>query len=244
VARLQAALAAQQAGRIVEAIAIYDTVIASHPGLFDAWHMRGVAHFQLLAFDAAERDIRRALEIEPALDAARRNLELVIGGRLSMADVESLCRAVLPHYSALVVAPPVPPLDGVAAGSRVFVIDAGAPAPVVDTLVRDAAVRGAEVVTMAVEPGRTIGGEKAAALASAGSRDVVVCAGCSRPLGDWTLDSHPRATALVVDGPDLATMIDRLREVSGQGRRQVRLAAPSIAVIDPDPLPCHRGGLP
>ena len=50
--------------------------------------------------------------------------------------------------------------------------------------------------------------------------------------------------ALVVDGPDLATMIDRLREVSGQGRRQVRLAAPSIAVIDPDPLPCHRGGLP
>jgi hypothetical protein len=39
-------------------------------------------------------------------------------------------------------------------------------------------------------------------------------------------------------------MIDRLREVSGQGRRQVRLAAPSIAVIDPDPLPCHRGGLP
>ena len=46
---LQGALAAQQAGRVAEAIAIYDTVIASHPGLFDAWHMRGVAHFQLLA---------------------------------------------------------------------------------------------------------------------------------------------------------------------------------------------------
>lgn len=242
--RLQAALAAQQAGRIAEAIAIYDTVVASHPEIFDAWHMRGVAHFQLLAFDAAERDIRRALAIEPALDAARRNLELVIGGRRSMADVESLCRAVLPRYAALVVAPPVPPLDSVEAGSRVFVIDAGAPTPIVDTLVRDAAERGAEVLTMTVEPGRTIGGDDALALASADSRDVVVCAGCSRPLGDWTLDSHSRATALVVDGPDLATMIDRLREVSGQGRRQVRLAAPSIAVIDPDPLPCHRGGLP
>lgn len=244
VARMHAALAAQRAGRLAEAIAIYGDVVAGHPAIFDAWHMRGVAHFQLLEFDAAERDIRRALEIEPGLDAARRNLDLVIEGRRALADVEALCRAVLPRYGALVVAPAVPPLDGVAAGDRVYVIDAGAPAPIVESLVRDAAGRGAGVVTMTVDRGRTIRGDDALALASADGGDVIVCAGCSRPLGDWTLDSHARATTLVVDGADLPSVIDRLREASGQGRRRVRLAALARAAVETDPLPCYRGRLP
>ena len=244
VARMHAALAAQRAGRLVEAIAIYGDVVAGHPAIFDAWHMRGVAHFQRLEFDAAERDIRRALEIEPGLEAARRNLDLVIEGRRALADVESLCRAVLPRYGALVVAPAVPPLDGVAAGDRVYVIDAGAPAPIVVSLVRDAAGRGAGVVTMTVDRGRTIGGDDAPALASAGAGDVIVCAGCSRPLGDWTLHSHARATTLVVDGAGLPDVIDRLREASGQGRRRVRLAALARAAVETDPLPCYRGSLP
>jgi hypothetical protein len=121
-----------------EAIAIYDTVIASHPGLFDAWHMRGVAHFQLLAFDAAERDIRRALEIEPALDAARRNLELVIGGRLPWPTWNPLSRRVAALFRAR-RRPARASARRRRGGKPRVVIDAGAPAPVVDTLVRDAA---------------------------------------------------------------------------------------------------------
>ena len=109
---------------------------------------------------------------------------------------------------------------------------------------RDAAGRGAGVVAMTVDRGRTIGGDDALTLASAGAGDVIVCAGCSRPLGDWTLDSHARATTLVVDGADLPDVIDRLREASGQGRRRVRLAALARTAVETDPLPCYRGSLP
>ena len=239
---LQGALAAQQAGRVAEAIAIYDTVIASHPEIFDAWHMRGVAHFQLLAFDAAERDIRRALEIAPALDAARRNLALVLQGR-RIADEEAvLCREVLPRYLPLAVDPAVPPLEGVDAATRVVVLAAGASAAAIDALVGEGRQRGATIARIDVERGRVIDGEDAALLAATGGRDVVVCAGCARALGDWTLEARPRATALVVDGPDLATFIDRLREISGQGRRRVRLSVDAGVAIDLRPLPHLPGG--
>jgi hypothetical protein len=238
VARLHAALAAQQAGRIVDAIAIYDEVIASNPDIFDAWHMRGVAHYQLLSFDAAERDIRRALEIEPRLEAAHRNLGLVLHGRRVVdGEIVALCQDVLPRYRPLVVDPAVPLLEGVDAATRVLVLAAGARAEVVRALVREAERCRAAVGTIDVERGRAIDGEDAALLAATGERDVVVCAGCARALGDWTLEARPRATALVVDGPDLATFIDRLREVSGQGRRPVRLALDAGAAIDLGPLP-------
>ena len=237
---LQAALAAQQAGRIAEAIAIYDTVIASHPAIFDAWHMRGVAHFQLLAFEAAERDIRRALEIEPALDAARRNLALVLQGRRIADEEAALCREVLPRYLPLAVDPAVSPLEGVDAATRVVVLVAGSSAASVEALVGEAQRRAATIVRIDVERGRSIADEDAALLAATGERDVVVCAGCARALGDWTLAARPRATALVVDVPDLATFIDRLREVSGQGRRPVRLALDAGAAIDLGPLPHAR----
>ena len=235
------ALATQRAGRLAEAIALYDAVIGDAPALFDAWHMRGVARFQALEFDAAETDIRRALAIAPQSAAAQGNLDLVIEGRRIARDEAALCRAVLPRYRALVVDPAVPPLHGVGAGTRVFVLDAGAHASTADALARAARDRGAEVVAIAVERGRTVDVANAAALAASGPRDVVACVGCTRPLGDWTLDAHPRATALVADGPDLAALCDRLREMSGQGRRQVRLATIAEAAIDPGALPCHRG---
>jgi tetratricopeptide (TPR) repeat protein len=235
------ALAAQRAGRLAEAIALYDAVIGAAPALFDAWHMRGVARFQALEFDAAEADIRRALAIEPQSAAARGNLDLVIEGRRIARDEEALCRAVLPRYRPLVVEHAVPPLHGVGGGTRVFVLDAAAHARWADALARAARDRGAEVVAIAVERGRAVDGANAAALAASGSGDVVVCVGCARPLGDWTLDARPRAAALVADGPDLAALCDRLRELSGQGRRQVRLAAIAGVAIDPEALPCHRG---
>jgi len=235
------ALATQRAGRLAEAIALYDGVIDEAPALFDAWHMRGVARFQAFEFDAAEADIRRALAIAPQSAAAQGNLDLVIEGRRIARDEAALCRAVLPRYRPLVVDPAVPPLHGVGAGTRVFVLDAGAHASTADALARAARDRGAEVVAIAVERGRTVDVANADALAASGPRDVVACVGCTRPLGDWTLDAHPRAAALVADGPDLAALCDRLREISGQGRRQVRLAAIAGAAIDPGALPCHRG---
>ncbi len=218
--RLRAALAAQQSGRVADAIAAYDEVIAVRPDLFDAWHMRGVARFQRLEFDLAERDIRRALEIAPGLEAARGNLALVVQGRRIAEDEVALCREVLPRYAPHAVDPPVAPLDGAAAGERVFVLDAADATVTADALAREAASRGASVVRMAVVRGRAIGGDDAARLASCGARDFVACVGTGRPLGDWTLEARPRAMALVAVDGGLPSFIDRLREASGQGRRR------------------------
>lgn len=235
--RLRAALAAQQSGRIADAIAVYDEVIAARPDLFDAWHMRGVARFQRLEFDLAERDIRRALEIAPRLEAARGNLALVVQGRRIAEDEVALCREVLPRYAPLAVDPPVAPLDGVAAGDRVFVLDAADAPETADALARDAAARGASIVRVAVERGRAIGGDEAARLASCGARDVVACAGTGRPLGDWTLDARPRAMALVAVDGGLPAFLDRLREASGQGRRRVRVALAPGSGLDLASIP-------
>ena len=69
---------------------------------------------------------------------------------------------------------------------------------------------------------------------------LVIAAGTGFLLGDWTLDCAPHAIALVVDGARLAPVEDRLRELSGQRRRRVRLAATHAAPIDLEPLPHWR----
>ena len=86
-------------------------------------------------------------------------------------------------------------------------------------------------------PGATIRGT---VLGAAAAGDVIVAAGTGVALGDWTLACAPHAIALVVDGAGLAPVQDRLRELSGQGRRRVRLAATSDAPVDLDPLPHWR----
>jgi tetratricopeptide (TPR) repeat protein len=59
--RLVAALAAQQAGRLDEAAAGYEAVLADAPDEFDALHMLGVVHFQRREFERALTLIDRAL---------------------------------------------------------------------------------------------------------------------------------------------------------------------------------------
>ena len=129
------------------------------------------------------------------------------------------------------------------AATRVVVLAAGASAAAIDALVGEGRRRGAAIARIDVERGRVIDGEDAALLAATGGRDVVVCAGCARALGDWTLEARPRATALVVDGPDLATVHrpaarDLGRRVAGgcaSSRRRRRGGRPR-------PLPHASGG--
>ncbi|MFO1283500.1 MAG: SEC-C metal-binding domain-containing protein [Burkholderiales bacterium] len=231
-----AALEAQKAGRLVEAIAAYDRVIERDPDLFDAWHMRGVAYLQCLDFDAAERDIRQALVLAPGFAAARANLRLVINGRQVAADEVELCRRLLPRYAPLAVDPPVHPLDGVVAGDRVFVIDAADRADVADALDREAMARGALITRAAVSSGRTLDDGVASELVAQGAGAMVVYVGTGRPFGDWILRARPRALVMVVVGGDLLAFVDRLREASGQGARQVRIALASDAHLDIAPI--------
>jgi hypothetical protein len=232
------ALAAQRSGRVDDAIAIYDEVISETPTSFDAWHMRGVAHFQRFDFDAAERDIRHSLALSPAAPAARQNLSLVLQGRRLAMNEDALCREVISRYAPLVVDPPRSPLDGASAGMRVFVLDAcHAGSALADALEEEAFSRGAAVTRVAVAAGRVIEGDIAVSLASSGARDVIACVGCTRPLGDWTLTARPAATSLIVDRARLAVFLERLRELSGQGRQRVRLACSDGAPSLPMSLP-------
>jgi tetratricopeptide (TPR) repeat protein len=76
--RLVAALAAQQAGRLDEAAAGYEAVLADAPDEFDALHMLGVVHFQRREFERALTLIDRALGIRPTNPAAKLNRGLAV----------------------------------------------------------------------------------------------------------------------------------------------------------------------
>ena len=77
-ALLQQALAAQQGGRLEEAIATYRRALALAPGDFDALHMLGVAHFQRGELEAALRHIDQAFAKRPGDAGVRFNRELVV----------------------------------------------------------------------------------------------------------------------------------------------------------------------
>lgn len=240
VARMHEALAAQRAGRFDEAIAGYDEVIRGAPDTFDAWHMRGVSHLQSHRFDAAEADISHALALRPDLPMGRNNLALVESGRRSVLAEERVSRATLPRFAPLVVDPAVDPLEGLRPGMRCFVVGLDAAASLLDRIADDARRLGASVHPMAIgEDGRP-GDANEALLGAAGASDVIVVAGEAVPLGDWTIACAPRAIALIVEGARLAPVEDRLRELSGQRRRRVRLAATHDAPIDLAPLPHRR----
>jgi len=240
-ARMQGALAAQQAGRIDDAIDGYGAVIDAAPQVYDAWHMRGVARFQRQEFDAAEQDILRALALAPTLDAARRNLALVRQGRRLAAEEEALCRAVLPRYRARVEDPARDPLEDLRAGATAWIVDAGSRRPrLADAFAQAAESRGARVVRVAIARGQALDDATASALAAAVVDDAVVCVGCAHPLGDWTLATAAGIASLIASDEPLATFLDRLGELAAHGRRRVRVALAPGATLDLAGLPHRR----
>jgi tetratricopeptide (TPR) repeat protein len=99
-AKLEQALATQQAGKLTEAIAQYESAVAAAPRDFDARHMLGVARFQHGDFERAATDIDVALSILPGQPAARFNRELVreaIARRGVQAEIERLTLARAPR---------------------------------------------------------------------------------------------------------------------------------------------------
>lgn len=235
---MRSALAAQQAGQLDDAIAGYDAVLRARPDSFDAWHMRGVAHLLANRFDAAEADIGRALAIWPGLLQARTNLALVEGGRRNTLDEEALSRAAWPRFRHLVVERPEHPLDGAARGGRAFVIELDdRVSALCDRLSRDAVAAGAEAHRVRAGQEGMLPDAFAAMLGTTGPLDTIIGVGCRHAVGEWTLGCAPRAMALVADDGPLARVEDRLRELSGQGRRRVRLARAPGATIDLAPLP-------
>ena len=222
--RMQQALLLQRGGRFAEAIALYGEVIETAPETVDAWHMRGVSRLQSHEFDGAEADIRRALALKPDIPLGESNLALVDSGRRTAAAAEALSRAALARFRPLAVDPPVAPLEGVRPGMRCYVVDLGATsAGLAERIAHEAAARGASVPRSGA--------------ASAGHDDVVVAVGCRVTAGDWAMACAPHAVALVADGDSVGDVEDRLRELSAEGRRRVRLAVAAGSSLDLAPVP-------
>lgn len=77
-AALELALGLQRAGRLADAAAIYEGVLAIDAGDFNALHMLGVVRYRQKDFARAEALLRRALERDPANGGAHSNLGNVL----------------------------------------------------------------------------------------------------------------------------------------------------------------------
>jgi len=102
--RMAAALAAQQAGRHPEAIALYEAVIAQYPRTFDALHMLGVVHFQRGDFERAHELVTSARSIMPFDAAARHNLQLIESALEHRVIERTICRETLPRLAGRCIA--------------------------------------------------------------------------------------------------------------------------------------------
>jgi hypothetical protein len=105
---LDAALAAQQAGRFTEAIALYEEVIARHPRTFDAIHMLGVVHYQRGEFERAHELVSAARTIMPANIAARDNMRLIESALEHRVIERAICAETLPRFAKRCIARPTP----------------------------------------------------------------------------------------------------------------------------------------
>ena len=97
--QLDAALAAQQAGRYAEAVALYETFIVREPRSFDALHMLGVVHYQRGDFDRARALVADALALRPEDAGARHNMELIDAVLEHRVIERAICAEVLPRFA-------------------------------------------------------------------------------------------------------------------------------------------------
>jgi glycosyltransferase involved in cell wall biosynthesis len=92
--RMLAALEAQTAMRTVEAATLYQLVLEEEPNNFDALHMLGVVRYELGELAQAEALVRRAIAVNPGIDAAHTNLRLIRAAQERKGAEEQLCREV------------------------------------------------------------------------------------------------------------------------------------------------------
>lgn len=98
-ARIEAATILAEQGRVAEALALLDRVIAATPWLGKAWYNRAVVYSRLGQLDAAERDFRQALASEPDMVEAFNNLGVIALKRNRPDEAERHFRQALEQVS-------------------------------------------------------------------------------------------------------------------------------------------------
>jgi hypothetical protein len=234
---LTSALEAQKAGRLSEALEHYQSVVASQPGNFDARHMLGVVYYQRGDLELAREHVSAAVRLRPLEAAAHKNL-LLIDLALERRQVEQdICREVVRRLVPRCVAResaegnfrwPDGDFDIV-----VLKADIGASWADVERLVR---WFGSLVVTVWTESGPLQQGQttftaraielESGAVPRSGN---VVFFGADRSPGNWFASTTAKRIGLYCSDEAHCMLLDRIPELSGEGRAPLRLFFASAA---------------
>jgi len=218
---VQMAFAAQVDGRFLEATERYEEVLKRDPLHFDATHMLGVVQYHRGRFDDALRLLERALKLRPDVTAAQDNLDIV---RTARRREEQLCRGVLPR-----LAPLVKRVDKLAhlaaAASTVHLVMMQSLSAQDEAFVESITVTsGAAQVRLWKDPRASDYRNACSVDFSAGlypADGVLLFFGTEfSPIG-WLDRARPELILLVVTRDEPGLLLDRIRELSGEGRRQV-----------------------
>ena len=237
--RLDAALAAQQADRFAEAIALYEAVIAQHPRMFDAVHMLGVVHYQRGDFERAHELVSSARTIRRADAGARHNLQLIESALERRAIERTLCGETLPRLGRRCIAPATPDdswrwreatLDLIVSKSDMR--DAGAELERLERWLDTAATTvwlypGTTLPPTSSPPFRTID----PAAGALPRQRIALFYGADISPAQWYARAPATDVTLYCDGDDPCLLVDRIQELAREGRTPLHLlfASPTLA---------------
>jgi len=227
---MRAALAAQQAGRYTEAIALYEAVIAQYPRTFDALHMLGVVHFQRGDFERAHDLVTAARSIMPFDAAARHNLQLIESALGRRMIERTICGETLPRLGRRCIAPSAPAdrwrWRGTTPDLIVSKTHARGASAELEGLVRWLgaaptvwAYPGTSWPSTSSLPVRTID-PGAGALPQHG---VAIFYGADISPASWYARAQAVDIALYCEADDPCVLVDRICELANEGRTPVRL---------------------
>jgi tetratricopeptide (TPR) repeat protein len=223
-ALLKAALTAQQGSRFEDARRLYGEVLMLAPNHFDAVHMQGVVHYQLGLLEDARRYLDRAAVLRPGAAAVRQNREL-LATALEYAAVErEICGEVLPRLAPL-CAPPGEFATWLEATTAVHYVvnspEAGGEAGYLAQLRATCAPVPVQCWCRREEESAVAGWEALDAALGAHPRGgLFVVRSGPRTLAHWLDSAAPEHVALMLDADEPGQIIDRLREITLQGRRR------------------------
>jgi tetratricopeptide (TPR) repeat protein len=235
--QLDDALAAQQAGRYAEAIALYEAVIAQHPRTFDAVHMLGVVHFQRGEFERAHELVTSALAIMPTDAGARHNLQLIESALERRVIERALCGETLPRLGRRCIAASTPDDRWRWRGTTPDLI-------VSKTDMRDAWIELERLVRwLGAAPTLWLYPEASPPATSSSFRTIdpgagalpqhgiAIFYGAEISPGTWYARGRATDVALYCDDDDPCVLVDRIAELAHEGRTPLHLlfASPALA---------------
>ncbi len=236
--RMGAALAAQQAGRYAEAIALYEAVIAQHPRTFDAVHMLGVVHFQRGDFERAQELVTAALAIMPADAGARHNLQLIESALERRAIERAICAEMLPRLARRCIAPATPDDRERWRGTTPDLIasktDMRGAWVELERLARSLGTAPTVWVYPGTSPPATLSSPFRTIDPAAGAlpqHRAAIFYGADISPAPWYARSLAADVALYCDAEDPCALVDRIAELAREGRTPLHLlfASPALA---------------